>query len=105
MSATEKILKSSKAGVKVTRGQLRFILLLCFHANIKNDPTEKVNSLLTNLAFRCPAGAVQRHRKDFSPLDLSTWLSSGAVLCLLLAWDRVRTSGGFKSDLDGEKKE
>lgn len=90
---------------EVTRGQLKFVLQLTLYANITNDPTEKVNSLLMNLVFRCPAGAVQRHRKDFSPLDLSMWLSSGAVFCLLLDWDSVRTSGGFKTDLQGGEQD
>lgn len=104
MSATEKMLKSSKVHEEVTREQLKFILLLSFYTNIKNDPTEKVNSLLMNLLYRCPAGAMQIQRR-FSPLDLSMWLSSGAVLCLLFAWDSVRTSGGFKSDLHEREQE
>lgn len=76
LSATEKILKSSKVREEVRRGQLRFLLLLNFCANIKIDPTDKVNSLLMNLVFRCPAGAMQRHRKDFSAFDLSMVLCS-----------------------------
>lgn len=63
MSTAEKILNNSKVHEEVTRGQMKFMLLLSFYANLKNDHAEKVNPLqtLVNLWY---SGALQETRRD-----------------------------------------
>ena len=63
MSTTEKILKNPEVREEGTRGQLKFMLLLDFYANLKNDRAEKVNPLrmLMNLWY---SGALQERCRD-----------------------------------------
>lgn len=63
MSTTEKILKKPKVREEVTRGQLKFMLLLSFYANLKNDRAEKVNPLQM-VMNRWYSGALQERCGD-----------------------------------------
>lgn len=63
MSTTEKILKNPEVREKLTREQLKFMLLLSFYPNLKGDRAEKVNLLqmLVNLSH---SGALQEKCRD-----------------------------------------
>lgn len=63
MSATEKMEKNPKVREEVTRGQLKFMLLLSFCVNLKNDGAEKVNPLQT-LMNPWYSGALQERCRD-----------------------------------------
>lgn len=71
---------SSKVREEVTRGQLKFILLLTFYTNIKNDPTEKVNSFAHDSGIQVSCRSKCRDTEKIFHLLISAW-SSHLVLC------------------------
>ncbi|OPJ77100.1 hypothetical protein AV530_007510 [Patagioenas fasciata monilis] len=89
LSTTEKILKNPEVREKLTREQLKFMLLLSFYPNLKGDRAEKVNLLQMLMNLRL---------NRLLQLRLRFWVllrSTGSFYtwkCILSAYTAVRWS-------------